>query len=383
MKILSVIYTNPDYYPPVINSAHVLSQAGHKQTIVSRLYKAPTGVIYPPDLEVIRVEPTTAHSLLEFLGFIQHVLGSSRYKRYKADVYIGHDAHGFLVARLLAWRDRRPLVYHCHDFTDVPKTFGARLVSWFERLFARTADLMIVPDAERGKVISERLHLKRPPVIAANTPLYVPDQSEGILKTTLREMGYCFEKIVLRQGRIDEGHCIDVTVRSIPFWKNPQWGFVIVGVTNEPYKAYLLKLASELGVLDRFVILPPVRYPNVLKYTIEADIGHAMYAPTNFNHTYSNTASNKLMEYMACGIPVILTHRAHHQQFLDQYQVGVTADMEDPESIAEAVNFLLGNPEIAMQMGMVGRKTFAEHFCYNLQYHPVLAYLHSLSIMPE
>jgi hypothetical protein len=84
--------------------------------------------------------------------------------------------HGFLVARLLGWRYRRPVVYHCHDYAEPAGglRFGSRVGSRFEHRFARSADLVIVPDVERGEVMARNLGPARPPMIVAKAPAARP-----------------------------------------------------------------------------------------------------------------------------------------------------------------------------------------------------------------
>jgi glycosyltransferase involved in cell wall biosynthesis len=376
VNVQSIFYSNPDFYPPIINSARLLSESGINHHHLCREYLERMDINYPPDMSITRAASKTKNSLLEYLNFIRKAL---TWGRSDTDVFIGHDMHGFLVARLLGWRYRRPVIYHCHDFVENPKTLGATFVKQFERRFARTADLVIVPDRERAEVIADQLRLRKFPCVVANAPLHTPQKSEGLLRNALEDMGCSFDKVVLRQGRIGRGHCIDVTIRSIPFWQNPNWGFVIMGKGDEDYKQSLLQLAQELNVQDRFVVLPEVRYTDIMKYTVDADLGHALYQPVHVNNQFITTASNKIMEYMAAGVPVLLSETESSHRFLEQYEVGIAADIHSPESIAAAVNQILGGPDYAKRLGKNGRRAFEGNFRYDKQYASVLEYLQILA----
>ena len=148
--IEAIFYANPDTYPPIINSTRLLAQAGYRVDILCREYGARWGIQYPTATTVRRLPDASQRTWAAYLGFVKHVWQQAR---RDATVYIGHDMHGFLPARLLATRLHKPLIYHCHDFTldSSQLAWGGRLVAAFERRWARTADLVIVPDAERGR----------------------------------------------------------------------------------------------------------------------------------------------------------------------------------------------------------------------------------------
>jgi hypothetical protein len=95
-----------------------------------------------------------------------------------------------------------------------------RVVRDFEQRFARTANLVIVPDVDRAKVMNQELRLQHSPLIVANAPLnYVNIQSQR-LNVALALQGKMFERIVFRQGRIGDGHAIEATLRSISHWRD-------------------------------------------------------------------------------------------------------------------------------------------------------------------
>jgi hypothetical protein len=48
------------------------------------------------------------------------------------------------------------------------------------------------------------------------------------------------------------------------------------------------------------------------------------------------------------------------KEYIGEYTVGVSVDPESPAQIADTVKLLLGNPEIARQMGQAGKHAVAE-----------------------
>jgi len=371
-----VFYNNPDGYPPIINSARLLARAGLNVDLLCREYGPRWKVDYPAAVSVRRIPRGHAHSWTEYLNFIAQVVHSAS---QSTALYIGHDMHALLPARILATRYHRPLVYHCHDFADarLQLDWGGRLVRAFQYRFARTADLVIVPDAERGRIIARALQLRKPPLVVANAPLRRTQNREetgsGVLQTALAQRGYSFERVVFRQGRIGRGHAIEATLRSLPTWARREWGFVIMGPGDETYSEYLRALARSLGVADKFVILPPVSYDEVVHFTAGADVGHALYEPIHLNNVHITTASNKIMEYMAAGLPLLVSDRPGLVTLIDEYGCGIAAREDSSAGIADAVNRLLGDSDRARRMGMAAAQAFDQFYCYEHQFAPALA----------
>lgn len=379
--VQAVTYYDPDLYPPIVNSACLLAMNGFDLELFCRDNGERWKVSYPAQVHIHRIKAEVQGSWREYALFVAAVL---RRSGTRSAIFVGHDTYGLLPAWLLAARYRRPWVYHCHDFVERerPLHIGGCFLRAFERSFARTADLVIVPDAERGALIARALRLKRPPLIVANAPLARPKASGEMLHQALEERGINLERIVFRQGRVGSGHAIEATLRSIPHWADKRWGFAVMGIGDAAYCKQLEALAQALGVQRQFVILPPVGYDQVAQFTPGADVGHALYEPITINHATPTTSSNKMMEYMAAGLPLLVSDKPSLRALVEEYGCGITADQDDPGSIATAVNVLLSNPSRAHQMGAKGAKAFEQVFCYERQFAPVLDAFRALAGYP-
>lgn len=375
--IKAIFYNNPDQYPPIINSTRLLAQAGYRLEILCREYNRRWNVTYPKQAQLYRFDNRAGSSWHEYFAFVRQVL---RRPNHQADLFVGHDMHGFLPARLLASYYHRPLVYHCHDFSEGNRKLplGSHLVRLFERRFAQTADLVIVPDHARSLVMVKELRLAKNPLIVANAPMYPAKDNGTALAQSLKERGKQYNQILFRQGRIGEGHALENTLRSIPFWASRNWGLVVMGPGEPNYIESLKQLAYQLGVVDQFVVLPPIGYDGVSSFTSGATLGHALYEPIHINNVHITTASNKIMEYMAAGLPLLVSNSPGLRSLIDKYQCGLTADESSPESIAVAVNTLFGDQSKAQQMGYAAMAAFEQVFNYRSQYEPALAAIERL-----
>ncbi|NIT62008.1 MAG: glycosyltransferase [Aliifodinibius sp.] len=71
----------------------------------------------------------------------------------------------------------------------------------------------------------------------------------------------------------------------------------------------------------------------------------------------------KLYEYLACGTPVIVTD-IEGLDMVKEYHVGMVAEPENPQSLAEATLKLLRNPEKRKRMAISARRVVVKHFSW-------------------
>lgn len=380
LLVQAFFYNNPDHYPPIVNGVRLLTRAGFKVEVYCRDDGKRWNVCYPSDTNIHRIAGPQSGSWKQYLTFVYRAFRSGS---NQSIIFLGHDMHGLVPAWMLAKVHKRPLVYHCHDFSESRgEAFGVRLVRLFERRVARSATLVVIPDADRANVIAGKLGLKSPPLVAANAPLTRTLGTGSVLHQALAASGRHFEQVLFRQGRIGIGHGIEKTIESMPSWASDKWGFVLMGIGEASYIRRINDLAKTLGVQNQFLVLPPVGYDQVCEFTPGASLGHALYDPIHINNVHIATASNKIMEYMEAGLPLLVSDSLSLREMVNRFKCGLTADENSPESIAASVNTLLTNPEKARQMGAAARQAFEGEFCYERQFAQVIDSIRNLMNHP-
>ena len=75
-----------------------------------------------------------------------------------------------------------------------------------------------------------------------------------------------------------------------------------------------------------------------------------------------NLSNNKFFEYLLSGLPIICTDFILWKEIIDNNNCGICVNPRSVSSIAEAIKYLVDNPEIAFQMGQNGRKAVIEKY---------------------
>lgn len=75
-----------------------------------------------------------------------------------------------------------------------------------------------------------------------------------------------------------------------------------------------------------------------------------------------DTLPTKVYDYMAMEMPVILSETDHAKEPNDKYHFGICVNPSDVDEIANAIQYLCGHPEEAIEMGKNGRKAVLEAF---------------------
>jgi glycosyltransferase involved in cell wall biosynthesis len=75
----------------------------------------------------------------------------------------------------------------------------------------------------------------------------------------------------------------------------------------------------------------------------------------------------KLFEYMAGELPIVATDLPHSRQFIEDARCGLLGRPEDPQSLADAIFYLLEHPREAREMGRRGARAFLERFNWESQ----------------
>jgi glycosyltransferase involved in cell wall biosynthesis len=88
--------------------------------------------------------------------------------------------------------------------------------------------------------------------------------------------------------------------------------------------------------------------------------------------------SRKLFEYMASGLPVIVPDVPGWRGVVDDARCGLAVDPLDPHAIAKAIEYLLGHPDEAEEMGRRGRNAVSTRFNLDAEFGGLLSLYRTL-----
>ena len=100
-----------------------------------------------------------------------------------------------------------------------------------------------------------------------------------------------------------------------------------------------------------------------------AAIGLAVYSPLP-----NNVAGmpNKLAEYMLLGTPSVFSNFPAYRQVAGTSGAGIAVDPTNPREIADAIQALIENPDLASAMGAAGQRAARQRFNWQREQHQLL-----------
>lgn len=83
--------------------------------------------------------------------------------------------------------------------------------------------------------------------------------------------------------------------------------------------------------------------------------------------SYIDSLPVKMFEYMSAGIPVIASDFPLWRSIIDAAQCGICVDPLEPQEIADAIDYLVDNPDRATNMGKNGRIAVLEKYNWTIE----------------
>jgi len=158
----------------------------------------------------------------------------------------------------------------------------------------------------------------------------------------------------------------------------------VVGYETAGSRGYIIQLrrrARELNIESRVEFLAPISRCDLLKVTMRSDIGLALVPSKcgDQNFHAMTGASNKAFDYLACGLPLIVSDLPDWREMFVEAGYALACDPNDPPSIATAIASLVNDPERMRAMGEAGRQKIIEAWNYEALFQPVMRLLSSTS----
>jgi glycosyltransferase involved in cell wall biosynthesis len=268
-----------------------------------------------------------------------------------------HSANPPDIFFLLAWPYKlvgKKYVYDEHDLC--PELYDSkfqrkgrvyRMLLWLERQSYRAADLVICPNQSYRDIAIERGGLPESRLAVVRNGV---DIREFHRRSPRPELKGEFPYLAVYLGVMGRQDGVDRIVRAADYLVHKlhrrDVRFVMIG-KGECWNE-LRELSRELKVDDVVRFVGRVSDDLLLDYLSVSDVCLAPDPPDRMNHLSTMT---KIMEYMACGNPIVSFDLLESRRSAGEAAVYVEGD--DPEMFATAVSELLNDPEQRERMAQI------------------------------
>lgn len=266
----------------------------------------------------------------------------------KPDLIHANDLNVLIGAYKASKKLKCRLVYDAHEIntenigSDKTAKLMKRAMAFTERRIMKRTDLNICTNHAAAEYFAKTYHIE-PPMVVTNCVL-----ASEICEAGEKHPG--FE--VLNHGRFYDGRGYDLMIEAAPLLKDlPEVRLALRGYGTIEQK---LRDRCEQLQAENVTFYPPVRVEELICSAGASHIGVAITEPICLNFKYS--VSNKLFEYAAAGLPVIMSDIPEHRYLNEKYQFGIIIPENTPEALASAVRRLYSEKELYRQCAGNARK---------------------------
>ena len=270
------------------------------------------------------------------------------------------------AACVLVRLGRKKVVYHEHD-TPVGLREGSRWGKWISftrRTLARNATLCVLPNELRLSEFRRDTGTHVPAIVVWNCP----SRSEARPKLDADTF------VVHYHGGIGEQLLPEALIEAIAAVSHAL--LRIVGLMNRDShvrKARLLNTCERYGVRRRVEFVEPLPRAELLELCRSSSVGWAAMPAQTTNPNFMSMvgASNKVFDYLACGIPVLVSRDPEWRRNFVESGFARSCDPANAHDIARQLIWFFEHPTEARSMGQSGQQRILNEWNYETQFEPV------------
>ena len=265
-------------------------------------------------------------------------------KIIKPQICHGHDPNGLLAAYLTKVFWDCKLIYDSHELwsdsihSKGKKKFLYKIGREFEKLLIKKADAVITVNQSIADIM---LHENKIPSI--NIVRNMPSKSKNSSILSKFELGFPKCKFnLIYTGNVEKGRGVNAVIEAFKSVR-PDIGFIIMG-RDSAYRNKMKEKVNTLKLAQRIKFIKAVLPYEVVNVCKLAEAGIAPIK--NMCKSYYLSLPNKIFEYIQAGMPVLSSDFPEMKRIIDEYNIGLTFDVEDTTNISKLINALFDNNKI-------------------------------------
>jgi len=373
-RILYIQYTNPAGYPPLEHSSRILADAGWQVLFLGTAALGADALRFPPhpNIGVRRLDfcPAGLRQKLHYLMFCAWVLGWVTI--WRPSWIYASDPLACPVALALSTVPWLHILYHEHDSPDGP-TAGAfqRLLIWTRRQLARCAECCVLPNEARLERFKADTGTRQELFCVWNCP-----SSPEVAPQRAPVNGSFW---LLYHGSIVPDRLPLMAVNALAHLPE-RVKLRVIGYETAGSAGYVRQLqdrARQLGLDRRLEVVAALPRFELMEWCRRCDAGLALMPKraADANQHSMTGASNKVSDYMASGMPLVVSDLPDWRAAYVEPGYALACDPQDPDSIARSVRWLCDHAEEARNMGEKGRQRILRDWNYEACFQPVLRHI--------
>lgn len=372
-KIFIVSWGHVEGYPPTLNAVNLLAKKFEKVIIYHCNFRKNTWK-YPDNVVIHNIGKYISYEyfyklskfskVLFYLNFYFKLL--FKISSYKPGYVLAYDAVSLFYVSKIRWclNKNTKYWYHNHDVSE--QVVGGRQ-SNFKNVLAKTESksfkwisFFTLPSKERLNYFDLTDFTGTVKVIPNYPSFDYYSQFQVSNKHLGKEVRFIF------QGSITEGHGFEEIIPLLgdDIFLGKILTLTLIGYISDAYKENLLFLAKKHGKGLNLKISNPVPYCDLPAITTQHHIGIGIHNTPNIVYQTGGTASNKLYEYMALGLPMLYYDSKHYNKYLEKYKWAVNTDLSK-ESLVLAITYTIENYDKLTTLAMKDFErelNFEKHF---------------------
>lgn len=272
----------------------------------------------------------------EFFPF--YLMGYFLYDRSHYDIFIGGGQWALLLGYFLKKIGKvKVLVADDYDYQAGNQTitrFRFLFTKYLENFVLRQSDLIISVGPLLAKL--RKKELKKEVKVIPNGVDY------NLFATAQKKLPH--PPTLIYTGAVEWWSGLDLVIKAMAKVKKdiPKLKLLIIGHSYPPYLNHLFDLAKQLKIEESIKYIGRKPYKELPFYLKKADIGLVVYSPVKIK---KYGFSLKTIEYMAAGLPVIITKNTQSALIVEKYKCGELVEFEE-NSIATAIKHLFSDQNI-------------------------------------
>lgn len=256
---------------------------------------------------------------------------------FAPDIIHAHDLITLPLGEEASKETGAKLIYDAHEYEiyrnpPLP-SYMKKYVKHIEGRGVAVADHFITCGDMTGNELKELYDIKNMDILY-NAPRISPLKGYDIKQQLRLDES---TPLVVYVGKVTAGRGIEEVMPVIARLKNVH--YACVGPCDARAEKEMLKFAVKNKIEDRFHLVPPVHFDNVVSFIKTADLGIVSVMPVTRSYYYA--MPNKLFELGFARVPILINDLAEAAPIVKKYELGEVYDSYNPGNLAYYITYML------------------------------------------